>query len=127
MQKKRYISFNERIISRLEEFGFKRKNQGFFPRKISEDITQNLIFGHSTQGRAHVKYYAIRANIELPKVLKIAENLNVFLPMNAFCNSNIGDLMPKPIPTYLESLIGEDTDEQNNNSVLDTMLSQHEK
>lgn len=127
MQKKRYISFNERIISRLEEFGFKRKNQGFFPRKISEDITQNLIFGHSTQGRAHVKYYAIRANIELPKVLKIAENLNVFLPMNAFCNSNIGDLMPKPIPTYLEWLIGEDTDEKYDNRVIDSMLYHIEK
>ncbi len=61
MQKKRYISFNERIISRLAEFGFKRKNQDFFPRKLSEDITQNLIFGHSSQGRAHVKYYAISA------------------------------------------------------------------
>ena len=115
MQRKRYISYNERIINRLAEFGFKRKNIGFFPRKLSEDITQNLIFGHSTQGRAHVKYYAIRNNIVLPKVLKIAEELDIFLPMTALYNCNIGDLMPKPIPTYLEWLIGEDTDEKYDN------------
>lgn len=76
--RKRYISFNERIINRLAEFGFKRKNKDFFIRNLGEDVIQQLIFGHCTHGVAHVKYYNIRSAILLPKVFKITEDLDIF-------------------------------------------------
>ena len=125
--KKRYISFNERIINRLAEFGFKRQNKGFFIRNLGEDVIQQLIFGHCTHGVAHVKYYYIRSAILLPKVLKLAKDLDIFLPLNALYNANIGELMPKPRPVFLEWLIGEDTDEKYDNKVIDSMLYHVEK
>ena len=137
--KKRYISFNERIINRLAEFGFKRKNKDFFIRNLGEDVIQQLIFGHCTHGVAHVKYYNIRSAILLPKVFKITEDLDIFLPLRALYNANIGELMPKPRPVFLEWLmpkprpvflewlIGEDTDEKYDNKVIDSMLYHVEK
>lgn len=132
MEKKRYISFNQKLIDGFAEFGFKRKNMHYFVKKPSEDISQSLIFGHSTQGRAHVKYYAIRASIEFPKVLQLAKENELFLTNSCFYNSNIGELMPKPSPlkkwlmperpAYLEWLIGEDTDEKYDNEVIDSMI-----
>lgn len=125
MEKKKYISYNQRIIDRFAEFGFKRKNKNFFIRQLSEDVLQELSFGHSTQGQAHVKYYDIRASIKLPKVIKLAQELDIYMPMTTFYNSNIGELMPKR--TYLEWLIGEDTDEKYDNKVIDSMLYHVEK
>ena len=119
-KKKRYISFNQKLIDRLTEFGFKRKNMDFFKRKVSEDITQSIIFGHTTQGRKHVKFYYVRINIEFPKVLTLAKDFDLLLPITAFWNSNIGELMP--IPNWLEWPIGEDTDEKYDNKVVDSML-----
>ncbi len=126
MEKKRYISFNQRIIDRLAELGFKRKNKCYFIRKPNEDITQSIIFGHSTQGRAHVKYYVIVARIEFPKVHKLAQDFDLYLPLSCFYNSNIGELMPNP-PVYLEWLIGEDTDEKYDNKIIDSMIYHIEK
>jgi hypothetical protein len=125
MEKKKYISYNQRIIDRLADFGFKRKNKNLFVRKLSEGVSQELSFGHSTQGRAHVKYYDIRAVIVLPEVLKIAQELNIYMPSTAFYNCNIGELMPKS--NYLEWLIGEDTSEKYDNKVIDSMLYHVEK
>ena len=127
MEKKRYITYNERIINRLEELGFKRKKRDFFIRNLSEDVRQEITFGHSTQGRAHVKYYAIRAVIILPKVLTLVKDLDIYIPRTAFYSSNIGELMPPPRPNYLEWLIGEDTDEKYDNKVVDSMLYHIEK
>lgn len=127
MEKKKYITCNERIISRLAELGFKRKNKYYFIRNLSEDVSQDINFGHSTQGRVHVKYYAISASIILPKILKLAKDMNIYIPRTGFYGSNIGEIMPHPRPNYLEWLIGEDTDEKYDNKIIDSMLFHIEK
>jgi len=119
-EKKKYISYNQKIIDHLAARGFKRKNMNFFVRKINEDITQSIIFGHSTQGRAHAKYYDVRASIELPKVLKTAKELDIPISRVALFSSNIGELMNPS--TYLEWLVTEDSSESYDNGVVDSIL-----
>lgn len=121
MEKKKYITFNQRIIDRLAEFGFKRKNKEIFVKKPNDDIIQSIIFGHSTNGYAHMKFYGIRNNIAFPKVLLFAKQNNLYMPLSDFFNENIGYLMPKS-PSYMEWSIGEDTDEEYDNKVIDDML-----
>ena len=120
MEKKKYISFDTRIITELDNLGFKRKNKHWFIRQLSEDIIQTLIFGHNTHGQKHVRYYEVRTAIELPVVLKIANDLNIYTPMTALLSVNIGELMPKK--EYLEWAIGVDTDKKHDNRVVDSML-----
>ena len=120
MEKKKYITCDQTIIDYMTAHGFIRKNREFFIRKISEDISQSIIFGHSTQGRAHAKYYAARVSIELPQVLRIAKELNLFIPINALCNNNIGELMEPR--TYLEWLITEDSSDSYDNGVINSIL-----
>lgn len=119
-EKKKYISYNQRIIDHLAARGFKRKNMNFFVRKINEDITQSIIFGHSTQGRAHAKYYDVRVCIELPKVLKTAKELDIPISRVALFSSNIGELMNPS--SYLEWLVTEDSSESYDNGVVDSIL-----
>lgn len=125
MEKKKYITYNQRIIEHLAAHGFKRTKRDFFIRKISEDISQSIIFGHSTQGRAHAKYYAARVSIELPRVLETANELNMFIPINAIYNGNIGELMEPR--TYLEWLITDDSSDLYDNRVVDSMLKHIDK
>lgn len=124
-EKKKYISYNQRIIDHLASRGFKRKNMNFFVRKINEDITQSIIFGHSTQGRAHAKFYAVRASIELPKVLKTAKELDIPILLTLLFSSNIGELMNPS--TYLEWLVTEDSSESYDNGVVDSILEHIDK
>lgn len=126
MEKKKYLSYNERIINRFAEYGFKRKNRDFFIRNLSEDVTQDLVIGHTTHGRTHVKYYQINANIRMPKVFKLGQEFGLYM-RTAFYGSNIGELMPKPRPPILDWLIGEDTSEKYDNKMIDSMLYHVEK
>ena len=77
MKRKKYISYDQSIIALLAEYGFRKKNKDFFIRDISLDVSQEISFGHSTQGQAHAKYYAIRIAILLPKVLELAQKQNI--------------------------------------------------
>lgn len=122
MKKKKYISYNPKIIEFLAKYGFRRKNKDFFVKQLSDDIAQSIIFSHSTHGCAHAKYYAIRISIELPKAQKIAENFDVIISNTCLVNTNIGELMPEP-PVYLEWLITEESSEKYDNNVVDSMLS----
>ena len=124
MDKKKYISYNSRINQKLKYYGFKRKNKGFY-RLTCSDIIQHFLFGHSTQGRKFAKYYDITACIEIPKVFKIAQELDIYTGWAFYC-SNIGELMPQP-PVYLEWLITEDSDEKYDDEVVDSMLYHIEK
>ena len=120
MKRKKYISYDQSIIALLAEYGFRKKNKDFFIRDISLDVSQEISFGHSTQGQAHAKYYAIRIAILLPKVLELAQKQIIFLPLTAFYTCNIGELMPKR--QYLEWFVSEDTDEKYDKKVVESML-----
>ncbi len=124
MEKKKYITYNPRIISRLEDLGFKRKNRDWFCRQVSKDICQELVFGHSTKGIPHAKYYAINAVIKLPEVLKMAQKLDI-CTLTCFENINLGYF--KPERHYLEWLVTEDSDEKYDNDVVNSMLCHIEK
>lgn len=124
MEKKKYISLNQRIINQLAEHGFKKKNKYTFVRIIGEDIVQSIVFGHSTQGRKHIKYYAIHVVIELPRALSTAKEMGIYT-LTCFENINLGYLLEKG--TYLEWLIGEDTNEKYDNEVINSMLYHIEK
>lgn len=58
MEKKKYVTFDKRLISNLEVFGFKRKNQNVFLRMQNEAL-QTIRIVHSTHGERFVKHYCV--------------------------------------------------------------------
>lgn len=124
MEKKKYITYNPKIIERLAELGFKRKKRDWFYRQTCEDVYQELTFGHSTKGQPHTKYYAIGAVIKLPEALRLAQELGI-CTLTCFENINLGYF--KPERNYLEWLITEDSDEEYDNNVVESMLYHIEK
>ena len=95
MEKKRYITFDKRLIEAFAALGFKRKNQDTFLRMQNEAL-QRIGFTHSVHGERHVKYYNLSLYVEYPKVNELIKSLQYdYYDFDGF-QINIGYLKENP-------------------------------
>lgn len=115
-----YITKNERLIKKMSEWGFKRKNINTFRRTEGEAIL-DFYFTHNTNNEHHVKYYCINVNIWYPEIDRIKKNGDFYFGIpNASIWCDLGHLMGFPIQR--EYRISDDDDESTINMVVDRMF-----
>ena len=120
MEKKRYITFDKRLIEAFEKMGFKRKNQYAFVRTKNEAL-QSIGFTHSTHGEHFVKHYNVKLHVEFPKVNKVLTQLDY--KNNTFdgFGINIGYLYEDR--NFKEYRIADNDDDGTVESVINSMVS----
>ena len=120
MEKKRYITFDKRLIEAFEKMGFKRKNQYAFVRTKNEAL-QSIGFTHSTHGEHFVKHYNVKLHVEFPEVNKVLTQLDY--KNNTFdgFGINIGYLYEDR--NFKEYRIADNDDDGTVKSVIDSMVS----
>ena len=67
-----YLTKNQKLIERLKQLGYIRKNINIF-RKIESESILDLFFSHYTSGEPHVKYYTVNINVTYPSIEKIKQ------------------------------------------------------
>lgn len=120
MEKKKYVTFDKRLISNLEVFGFKRKNQNVFLRMQNEAL-QTIRIVHSTHGERFVKHYCVSLHVEYPKVNKVLTQLNYNDNIYDGFGINIGYLYKNG--SFKEFRIADTDDDKTVFSVIENIVS----
>ena len=66
-----------RFKEAMKSLGFKKTSR-FFVRHV-DDVTQTIMFGHSTMGEKHVRYYSLTYGIEFDYIVRSAGEMGVFV------------------------------------------------
>lgn len=66
-----------RFKEAMKSLGFKKTSR-FFVRHV-DDVTQTIMFGHSTMGEQHVRYYSLTYGIEFDYIVRSAGEMGVFV------------------------------------------------
>jgi len=93
--KRKYITYDERLNTRLENIGFKRKNQNTFVKNCG-NIVHKLLFSHSSHHEHGVKYYTIGMMVEFLDIEKLSKEIGVIRTKGWILN--IGHILD--IPSY---------------------------
>lgn len=112
----KYITYNDRLTSKLNNLGFKRKNMNSFV-KYDNDARQELFFCHATHYEHHVRYYSIGVHIEYPALIKLATEMDTY---TYGIGVDLGYLMPQN--EYHEWRCTENDSERTLTKIADDMI-----